>query len=73
MKRFGEIVVRFDENGIISAFGREIWFDENGQEKESYRGFYVSKERVLHDLKFYVDWYKDYLKEGGGGHEENNS
>ena len=59
MRKIAEIVVRFDEEGnIISAFGQEL---EDG--KPTHRFFHVNKERVLTDLKFYVDWYKDYLKE----------
>jgi len=58
--KIAEIIVRFDgEGNILSAFGREL---KNG--KPTHRFFHVDKERVLTNLKFYVDWYKTYLKEG---------
>jgi len=58
--KIAEIIVRFDREGnILSAFGRVLEGD-----KPTYRFFHVDKERVLTNLKFYVDWYKNYLKEG---------
>ena len=71
-ERFGEIVVKFNDKGeVVKAAGKKIevvWLSYHGvdilSQERTVEFFHVDKERVLHNLKHYIDWYKDHLKGG---------
>jgi hypothetical protein len=67
VEHIGRIVIEFNSKGeVIKTTGehiRRIWCTPGSWIDELVGGFYMNKEKALSDVKWYIDWYKDSLKE----------